>query len=238
MPSSKPLSANIVLKDFIDPTTGRINYNKLKNDQWLAKRVNKWETMKLDDFSYNEKFAFWLNAYNIFTLKGILIELSKNPEFEGNLSIWSKIKFFVFRKFTIANKKMNLRYLENKILRKEFKDPRIHFSINCASASCPYLPDQLFQAETLDKYLDELTFNFINNPMNLQYNHDTKVLKLSMIFKWYSKDFGGYNGLLKFLHKYNNEIPLDTQSLKLEYFNYDWRINSQKGLGTGLALNT
>ena len=61
---------------------------------------------------------------------------------------------------------MNLRHLENNILRKEFKDPRIHFAINCASASCLYLPDKLFHAENLDEHLDKLTQNFINNPMN------------------------------------------------------------------------
>jgi len=227
MPTSKFLSTNILIKDFIDPTTGRVNYYKLKNDRWLPERVSEFESMDIYDFTYHEKFAFWLNAYNIFTLQGALIELSKNPKWKGNLSTWSKIKFFVLRKFTIAHKKMNLRFLENEILRKEFKDPRIHFALNCASASCPYLPDQLFNAETLNNYLDTLTINFINNPLNLSYNHDTKILKLNLIFKWYSNDFGGDEGLLKFLHKYNNDIPLDIQTTKLEYFKYDWSINSQ-----------
>ncbi|MHA1512741.1 MAG: DUF547 domain-containing protein [Candidatus Hodarchaeales archaeon] len=237
MPSSKTLSTNALMKDFIDPSTGRVNYQKLKNDQWLQERVSEFETMDIYDFTDQERFAFWLNAYNIFTLKGALIELTKNPEWKGNLSKWSKIKFFVVRKFIIAHEKMNLRYLENEILRKEFKDPRIHFAINCASASCPYLPDRLFHADTLDDYLEKLTINFINNPLNLKYDKDNKVLKLSMIFKWYSNDFGGDIGLLKFLNKYVQDIPLDIQAIKLEYFKYDWHINSQTELKTGLTLN-
>jgi hypothetical protein len=73
--------------------------------------------------------------------------------------------------------------------------------------------------------------------MNLSYNNDTKILKLSMIFKWYSNDFGGKKGMLKFLHKYNNEIPQEDLGVKIEYFKYDWRINSQAAQKTGLTLN-
>lgn len=237
MPLNESLTSNIVLKDFVDPTTGLVNYEKLKNEQWLQDRVSQWQTMDIGKFTQEEKLAFWLNAYNIFTLKGVLIELSKNPDWKGNLSYWSKVKFFYLRKFSIANKKMNLRYLENEILRKKFNDPRIHFAINCASASCPFLPGRLFDSETLDEFLDSLTSDFINNPSNVRYNEDNNLLKLSMIFKWYSSDFGGKEGLLKFLHKYNSDLPQEGKDLKLDYFNYDWNINSQQGSNTGLTLN-
>ena len=237
MPLSESLTSNVVLKDFVDPTTGRVNYQKLKNEQWLTERVSEWETMDIKNFNQKEKLAFWLNAYNIFSLKGVLIELAKNSDWKGNLSYWSKIKFFYLRRFTIANRKMNLRYLENEILRKEFMDPRIHFAINCASASCPFLPDRLFKSETLNDFLDNLTSDFINNPMNVSYNKDINLLKLSLIFKWYSNDFGGKKGLLKFLHKFNSNLPQEDLGLKLEYFKYDWRINSQTEQKTGLALN-
>ena len=90
MPISKAISTNNLLKNFINPTTGWIDYQKLKNDYWLTDRINEWEKMDISDFSLNKKLAFWLNAYNIFTLKGVLIELTKNPRWEGNLSIWSK----------------------------------------------------------------------------------------------------------------------------------------------------
>ena len=84
MPLSESLTSNVVLKDFVDPTTGRVNYQKLKNDQWLTERVSEWETMDIKNFDHKEKLAFWLNAYNIFTLKGVLIELTKNSNWKGN----------------------------------------------------------------------------------------------------------------------------------------------------------
>ena len=58
MPISKEISTNSLLKDFIDHTSGRVDYQKLKNDQWLTERVNEWETMKIGEFTYHEKFAF------------------------------------------------------------------------------------------------------------------------------------------------------------------------------------
>ena len=131
---------------------------------------------------------------------------------------------------------MNLRYLENEILRKKFKDPRIHFAINCASTSCPFLPDRLFDSETLDEFLDNLTSDFISNPMNVSYNSESNILKLSLIFKWYSKDFGNKYDLVKFLHRYNGNIPQEGKGLRIKFFKYDWSINSQSDLNTGLTL--
>ncbi|MHA1944611.1 MAG: hypothetical protein ACW97W_00815, partial [Candidatus Hodarchaeales archaeon] len=71
MPLSESLTSNVVLKDFIDPATGRVNYQKLKNERWLTERVSEWETKDIKNFNQKEKLAFWLNAYNIFTLKGV-----------------------------------------------------------------------------------------------------------------------------------------------------------------------
>ena len=57
---------------------------------------------------------------------------------------------------------MSLYYLENSIIRPEFKDPRIHFGINCGSVSCPLVPKKLFTESNVDQYLDELASDFIN----------------------------------------------------------------------------
>ena len=87
---------NVLLQQYIDPTNGRVNYEKLKNDDWLQSRINEWESMDLSQYSHEEQFVFWLNAYNLFTLKGVLMELEKNPNWQGNISWLSKIRFFYF----------------------------------------------------------------------------------------------------------------------------------------------
>lgn len=127
------------LKPYID-SNGLVNYEKLKKDKWLMDQIEFLKAADLQNMNRNEEFAFWLNTYNILTIKGVCMELARNPNWKGNVSIFNKLRFFVLRRFEVAGKKINLRNLENKILRKRFNDPRIHFAINCASKSCPNLP--------------------------------------------------------------------------------------------------
>jgi len=162
MKSDNPVTCHALLKRWIDQD-GKVDYDSLKESIELNNLFSEIETTDLTNYNNDKLFAFWLNAYNLLTIKGVLTELDKNPEWDGNLSFIAKIRFFYLRKFKVAKRKMNLYNLENKILRKEFKDYRIHFAINCASNSCPVLPRMLFKADTLNEYLDELTSSFINN---------------------------------------------------------------------------
>lgn len=202
---------------------GRVDYQKLHTDPWLKDNIAQIEDVDIDNYSHNEKFAFWLNAYNLITLKGVCQELQKNPNWQGNTSLFSKIRFFYLRKHKVAGKKISLYSLENKILRNEYKDPRIHFAINCASISCPFLPGKLFQPENLFEFLEDLTEQFINNQNSVILKE--KILYVSRIFKWYKKDFKQHGGVISFIQKYwkGENFPED---IKLKYLEYDWHINS------------
>ena len=218
------------LKSYID-NNGLINYEKLENDKWLIDQVQRLKTADLQAMNYNEEFAFWLNSYNILTIKGVYMELKRNPNWKGNVSLISRIRFFFLRRFNVSGKKINLRDVENKILRKRFKDPRIHFAINCASKSCPNLPDRLFHAETLDQYLDSLTINFINDKDHVFLDTEKDILYLNPIFKWYAKDFKIKGGVKKFiLYHLQDAGKRSIESFKrakIEYLEYDWFINAQ-----------
>jgi hypothetical protein len=194
----------------------------LQSDPWLKENITKIENADLSIMNNTEEFAFWLNAYNIITLKAVCEEQQKNPDWKGNLSLFSKIKFFYINKHVAAGRKLSLYFLENKILRKKFKDPRIHFAINCASISCPFLPNKLFQPSNLDEFLEDLTSDFINNQNSVIFRDNT--LRVSRIFKWYKKDFKSKGGVIPFIRQYwkGNEIP---DNLKLEYLDYDWQVN-------------
>ncbi|MFW9905417.1 MAG: DUF547 domain-containing protein [Candidatus Thorarchaeota archaeon] len=219
-----------VLKSYID-SSGLVNYEKLENDKWLMEQIQHLITVDLQDMTHNEEVAFWLNAYNILTIKGVYMELERNPNWKGNISFFSKLRFFFLRRFNIGGKKISLHNLENKILRKRFKDPRIHFAINCASKSCPNLPKRLFTAETLDNYLDFLTISFINDTDHVFLDSEKDILHLNPIFKWYTKDFETQGGVKKFILYYLKDVGKTiTESIKrakIEYFTYDWSINAQ-----------
>lgn len=228
------------LKPYID-SNGLVNYEKLKNDIWLIEQFQRLKSADLQDMTYNEEFAFWLNVYNILTIKGVYMELERNPDWKGNISFLSKVRFFFLRRFNVGGKKINLRNLENKILRKRFKDPRIHFAINCASKSCPNLPNRLFTAENLNKYLDSLTIGFINDTDHVFLDSEKDILYLNPIFKWYEKDFDAQGGvknfILYFLKDVGKTIPESVKRAKIEYFTYDWSINTQDASETLLKID-
>ena len=205
---------------------GKVDYSSLKKDQWFWEQIFALENAGLSKYSHNEKLAFWLNTYNLLTIKGVLSELEKNPKWKGNVTSLAKLRFFIFRKFLVAGKKLSLNYIENSIIRRRFRDPRIHFALNCGSTSCPFLPNKLFQAKTLDKYLDNLAKFFINSG-NVRIDKESKSVYLSRIFKWYKKDFAPVGGLQQFINKFWKKEVIDFTKFKIKFEDYDWSLNTQ-----------
>ncbi|MHA2097472.1 MAG: DUF547 domain-containing protein [Candidatus Kariarchaeaceae archaeon] len=203
---------------------GFVNYQQLMSDGWLEKKILELESAETPDHQTFEEFSFWLDTYNLLTLHAVSNELNKNPNWKGNLSLWSKIKFFYLTKYTVAGKKISLYTLENKILRKRFKDPRLHFAINCASISCPVLPNKLFSDVMLDEYLEELTYQFINDQHSVIL--EGPIIRVNRIFKWYKKDFKNSGGVISFIQKYWKGEPIPNDVI-IKYLDYDWHINSQ-----------
>ena len=172
----------------------------------------------------NEKFAYWINAYNAFTIKLIiknypLKSIKDLGSAATNDSPWDK------NFFTIGGKTMTLNIIEHEILRKQFNDPRLHFAINCASYSCPKLLNTAFEALKLDKQLEESAVDFIND--NSKNTITANDVKLSSILQWYGADFTK-NGVSKidYLNKYSKVYINRTASV--EYLKYNWTLNEQR----------
>ena len=125
---------------------GIVNYKKLKSDKRLAEYIG-WLSKADPDALPNEKeqLAFWINAYNAYTLKIICDNYpveSINDLHTGGLVIGSVLKTTVWdKKFVVVNgNTMTLNTIEHEIVRPKFNDPRGHFALVCASKSCPQLP--------------------------------------------------------------------------------------------------
>jgi hypothetical protein len=128
--------------------------------------------------------------------------------------------------------------MEHHILRPTFRDPRIHFAVNCASISCPPLPPDAFEGGRLDEQLETATRNALRNPDYVSLDNDE--LLLTKILDWYGGDFVNpeYRGSAKsvpdFVAKYASEEVrrfLDHRkgNVKIRFREYDWRLNRPEG---------
>jgi hypothetical protein len=125
---------------------------------------------------------------------------------------------------------MNLYDLEREILIARFHEPRMHFAIVCASASCPRLQSWAYQGHELNQQLNWVTSEFINDPSRNRFDRTKKVAYLSMIFKWFANDFEGQSGsVLRFVGQYVRDASLQQDlratDYRVEFLDYDWTLN-------------
>lgn len=114
------------------------------------------------------------------------------------------------------------------MLRRQFKDPRIHFAINCASNSCPIIANRLYTEENIEQSLNFMTRNFVNNPQQVHISSDGKKLHLNKIFKWFKRDFQIKGGILSFIRSYHDKLKDSVQIYKIKFSKYDWAVNVSK----------
>ena len=123
----------------------------------------------------------------------------------------------------MGKEKIDLNYIEHSILIKEFKDPRIHAAINCASFSCPLLRNEAYYASRLDEQLNDAMRRFVNDPQRNQL--DKSNIKISKIFSWFAGDFK-LNGssVVDYLNKYAKKRV--QPNAKIDFLEYQWELNN------------
>ena len=194
---------------------GRVNYKGLKTDKeaLYAYCLLLANHPVQDAWSREEKMAYWINAYNAFTIDLILdnYPVSSILKLDGG-------KTWDVKRITLGGKKYGLNQIENEILRHQFKDPRIHFALNCAAQSCPPLYNKAYTAKNLERALEQRTRQFIND---VKYNSLTSAkASVSKIFEWYAVDFGD---LKSFLNQYA-AVKLNDNAT-IVFGEYDWDLN-------------
>lgn len=205
---------NTILAAHVTPQ-GNVNYDAIKKN-WGSLRgyiTSLGTQLPEDSWSQEEKLAYWMNAYNAMTIDLILrnyplasIKDIKDP--------WDQ------RLWKLGSKWYNLNEIEHQILRK-MGDARIHFGINCASFSCPPLPNEAFTAATVDRQLEQLAKTFVNDTQRNTITADR--VDVSKIFNWFAKDFKTEGSVVDFLNKYA-ATKIDSNA-KVRYKDYDWTLN-------------
>ena len=229
-------SLNQNLRGIIDryrDTNGKVNYFAMMADKALVDYAESLADFDLSTLTTREaKLAFWINCYNSLSIYGVVQKLKKDPDFadKGNKGWFGRVRFFAVQKFNVAGNFYTLRTIENNI-RDDFKDPRIHFALNCSSLGCPLLKDGLYSAENIDKELDAATKLYLSSSEGLRLEEEKGDLHVSMIFKWYTKDFETPDRkVIDFILEYapekiRNFIESNSRKIKFKYIEYDWSLN-------------
>ncbi len=214
---------NSLLEKYV--ANGRVNYKGLKlEESRLDAYLDHLAALNPDRLSRNDRFAFYINVYNAWTLKLILKHYPgiRSIKDTGGIfsSPWKK------KLVRINGETVTLDHIEHNILRPEFKDPRVHFAINCAARSCPPLAGFAFSGDKLDQQLDQQTRAFINTPQSNYLKGNT--LWVSRIFKWFGEDFD--QKIVSFFQTYaegdlKRKLEARGENIEVEYLDYDWSLN-------------
>ena len=221
---------------------GRVNYAGLKRelaalktftDQLGAVSPDSHPNLFKDD---KDKLRYFATAYNAWVLYLVTSNYPKRDLLWGVLG-------FKDQQIRMGGQMSTLETLEHKILRPRFKDPRVHFYINCAAKDCPMLPQGAIAEGQTDAALDKAAQRFINHTKYVNYDAARKRLELSPIFKWFAEDFMGYlktqrgqasPHIAQFLLLYLNDGATKTalagvpvSELSVSYKSYDKSLNEQ-----------
>ena len=215
------LKRHVVLLD--GGKASRLRYADLAPERLSLKayleRLSQVGESEFNGWSRAEQMAFLINAYNAFTVEKIL------TRYPAIGSIWDFGKVFGHpfrdRFFVLLGQPRSLDDLEHGILRKAYREPRIHFAVNCASVGCPMLREEAYLGIHLEKQLEEQTRRFLSDRSRNRYRDGR--LEVSKIFDWFKEDFEPRD---KYFMNYADILNLPRgASPRLAFLDYDWSLN-------------
>ena len=227
---SEPVSHEIwddLLQEHVDEY-GLVDYQGMQADSVrLQEYLTLLESAHPNDSNWteNQRLAYWINAYNAFTVELILdyYPVAGIKEIKNGIPFVSTVWDIDF--ITIQGREYNLNNIEHGIIRKYFAEPRIHFALVCAAMSCPKLQRFAYTADQLDEQLDTAGRTFINDPYRNEIAKD--VTKLSKVLDWYWGDFkDDYADRQALVNKYHEGFDIDA-STEIEFLEYNWALNEQ-----------
>jgi Protein of unknown function, DUF547 len=222
-----------LLSKHYDPARG-MDYKGLRQDKPMLDRLRQqMATVDAGALSRREQLAYWINLYNI-SVVGVVAD-NYPVESIRDISTDPIVRLNVFKKpyVQVRGGTISLDEVENQKIREAFKDPRIHFAINCAAESCPPIRPEPFMGARIDQQLDDQARKFLNGPhgVRLEPDGDELTLHVTKILDWFKDDFETWGGgTLPFLRKYLTpdkvkRIDAAQGKVDLELDEYSWKLN-------------
>lgn len=228
-----------LLSRFVDER-GRVDYAGLKQHakttltsylQWLG-------TTDPSGWTRAARLAFWINAYNAYTLKLIIDHYPVRTIWAltpGPATPQKAQSPFQVPVGPVADTVRTLDEIEHAIIRVRFQEPRIHYAVVCAAKSCPPLRREAYTGPRLDAQLDAQARSFLHNTAKNRIPAGRDELALSRILKWYGSDFGPTDAALqRTLAPYFDgrvQRRLAAGAYDLRFLPYDWALNDQNDQG-------
>ncbi len=210
----------------------RLQYQRVSQADRAALKtyLNHLQAIDTRTLNRDQQLAFWFNLYNARTADVVL----DNYPIRSVRQIKTKLTDFVGpfddpAAVTVLGIALSLNQIESGIVRPVWKDPRIHYALNCASLGCPNLSPTAWTAELIDGRLNAAAYAYINSDRGLQYG--SRGVRTSKIFKWYKNDFGGTDAaLLNHFRQYASPTTLEKLRCqqKISGHFYDWSLNDAR----------
>jgi len=211
----------------------RVRYAGMAADKPALERyLGELSAVKQSEFegwTREQRVAFLINAYNAFMVQKVL---TRYPDIK---SIWDFGKIFgnPFKDefFQLLGNKRSLDWIEHENLRKTYREPRVHFALNCASIGCPMLREEAYRGADLEQQLSEQRLRFLSDRSRNRLRGDR--LEVSKIFDWYGEDF---KPLEIYLARFDFALADDRAGremisknrAKISFLDYDWALNDAK----------
>jgi hypothetical protein len=207
----------------------RIAYGRVtpRDRAALKAYVRMLSAADVDRMNGAQQFAHWVNLYNAATVDLVLdnYPVSSIRKIDGgllNTGPWKR------KLLTVKGERLSLDDIEHRILRPIWRDPRVHYAINCAALGCPDIPDRAYTAARANAMLDAAARNFVNHPRGFRVENGKLVA--SSIFDWFAVDFGGADGVLTHARRY--ATPAKAARLRgkarPDSYDYEWALNEAR----------
>ena len=220
-----------------DNDLNRVDYKAWKSNGHAALKAYLTALQETDpaQLNRNEQYAFWANLYNAKTIDIVLdhYPVSSIRKISLDTGLFSTLKKTVGAAgpwktpvLTVMGSKISLDDIEHKILRPVFKDPRVHYAVNCASIGCPNLATSAFTGANIDDLLDANARAYVNARRGIRIDDGSIIA--SSIYSWFQSDFGGDEaGVIAHAKKYaNDDLRQELQnSTGISSYDYDWTLN-------------
>ncbi len=207
----------------------RVDYAAVSTEerQGLALYLETLQAVPVSALTRPQQRAYWINLYNAATVKVILDHYPVDSIRDIDISPgWFADGPWGSKLLEIQGRQVSLDDIEHRILRPIWKDPRLHYALNCASIGCPNLLPRAFTPPDTKQLLEQGAHDYVNHPRGAQVKNG--ALTVSSIYQWFKSDFGGTDqGVIEHLRHYAE--PGLMQQLKaieeIDDHRYDWSLN-------------